>query len=260
MPETQLLTLGEARAAVRLVAEVSSIKGDARQKHLLLVQRLLVATDSAVGFISRDRRTDQHLTVESMIDVGWETAEQRKVLKEAFLSPVINPTTAPFDAEMDRHGRRPGSGPLTKTRRDLADDAAWYASAYVAEHRRRANVDDFIASVYPQSEPGTYACLAVMRRWGDPRPYGDRERRVIDLIWSELGLLHDQPMNQGPTAGLSVGQVETLRGILSGRSMGETAQMLGITPENLDLELRALCRHFSAADRLELMSRFIGPI
>src|SRR5258706_1823319 len=89
---------------------------------------------------------------------------------------------------------------VTRMRRDVVKDDAWYESAHVKELRRKAGVDDCIYSLFRLPEESWAMGLVVHRAWG-AKPFSERERVIVHAMHEELGPLYDREARLAKTMG-----------------------------------------------------------
>jgi hypothetical protein len=89
---------------------------------------------------------------------------------------------------------------VTRLRREVVGDGAWYESAHVKQMRRKAGVDDCIYSLFRLPEESWAMGLEVHRAWG-AKPFGERERVIVHAMHEELGVLYGREARLARTMG-----------------------------------------------------------
>ena len=142
-------------------------------------------------------------------------------------------------------------------REELIRDRDWYRSPHVAELRREADIDGYLAGVYPLGQPGLFASFAVSRPWGDKR-FGMRERTLLNLLNDELGWFYrrlSRAADDSPLATLAPQVRRTLEVLLSGVSEKRAARQLGLSRHTVHDYVKTLYRRFDVSSRSELMAK-----
>jgi DNA-binding CsgD family transcriptional regulator len=146
---------------------------------------------------------------------------------------------------------------VVRARQELIADRDWYRHPHVAEARRAADIDGYLAAVYPLGEPGLFGSFAVSRTWKDRR-FGARERTLLGLLNAELGWFYRRlrPVRDDtPLATLAPQVRRTLELLLTGVSEKEAARELGLSRHTVHDYVKVLYRRFEVSSRAELMAR-----
>jgi DNA-binding CsgD family transcriptional regulator len=141
---------------------------------------------------------------------------------------------------------------FTGVRRQLADDRTWYRSTVANEHFRRFDCDDFIVSMLPVPSLRLMSSIKLFRPWRD-RPFGERERLLLELLADELARDWVEPPDGGPPLSPRLRQVLSLLG--AGASEKEVAATLGLSGHTVHDYAKALHRTFRVRSRGELLAR-----
>jgi DNA-binding CsgD family transcriptional regulator len=157
----------------------------------------------------------------------------------------------PFLERLVAGPRQPG----VTVRRQLVDDASWYGSAYFAEYRKPARVDDMLMIVL--APRGTTSAFAIgLHRGTDEPAFDDADRRAAELLGQAL---------RGWTRCLLGPQVETrdqrlptrLRQVLpliaEGRTNKDIAHALGVTTHTAEMHVRRLMNALKATSRTQVV-------
>jgi DNA-binding CsgD family transcriptional regulator len=161
------------------------------------------------------------------------------------------PTNDPIFQQLRKlRGRR-----VTRTRRDLVPDRAWYRSASFDLYRRAGGVDHAMVSLLPLPEDGVFSVLTLNRRLGD-RDFSVRERRWLSFVHAEVGRLIGTALARGSGRGrpaLSPRLRQTLACLLEGASEKQVASQLGLSRATVHQYVTALYRHYRVQSRAQLL-------
>ena len=108
---------------------------------------------------------------------------------------------------------------ITRTRRQLVSDGAWYRSAG-SEYRRMGGLDHALTSVLQVTDDGAISGIALNRAIGE-RDFSPREQRLLAFFHAELGRLIRGPLVSATKPGveqLSPRLHQTLACLLEGDS------------------------------------------
>lgn len=148
---------------------------------------------------------------------------------------------------------------VTRSRRQIWDDASWYRSHAYNERHKLAGIDDYIISIC--RIPGTRRSSSIwMHRATDDEPFSRREWYLLDLTHRELARHIGGPIASSlqPTpATLTKRQRQTLELLLAGLTEKQTAASMGITTPTVHEYVQAIYRHFGVHSRSELSAHFI---
>src|SRR5262249_50856818 len=143
-------------------------------------------------------------------------------------------------------------------------DRPWYGSAFVAEFRRPARLDDSIYSarmIGDACADGVFLC----RAWGDPA-FSEEDREILRLFHLEIA--RQFPLrSEAPKASLppppdgrwSPRESETLALLLTGASEKRIAADLGLSPHTVHDYVKVIYRRLGVASRAEMMARALVP-
>jgi DNA-binding CsgD family transcriptional regulator len=148
---------------------------------------------------------------------------------------------------------------ITRTRRQVIDDSAWYRSDCFHEYIKPMGIDHSVNSFCELAAAGTINVISVHRAPGE-RDFSGRERRLLHLFHGELGRLVGTALvaaGAGGPAGLSPRLRQTLDCLLEGDGEKRVAARLGLSRLTVHQYVTALYRRFGVASRAELMARFI---
>lgn len=245
-----LLRAADVGACLRLVGEVGVSASDAPTRRARVLSGLasIVEADVWTWTLQRlDGEAPAHLPV---IEGGWVDAAQKVAWlrgAHALESRLLLGRLAPH---LDRH--------CTFVRRDLLDDAAWYASEYYRKYREPAGLDDLLLSLFPAG-PGVQSALRLQRFQGRPC-FDARERDLVHLVTEAVEWLHRPDLPEGgfpALDGLTPRAQQVLYLLLQGQGKQQIAQQLCLSRHTVSDYLKVLHRHFGVHTRAELLARFI---
>ena len=257
MPESSLfLNEPDARAVVRLLADVAARGGELNDKRARLMRGLaeLVEADKWVWAMASIDNAERLPVVLQAVHEGFSADEAAAFAEEGHI-PDDQPPEQWEAVNLIETRQR-----WTRRRDQLVSDEAWYEPRNVARHKRMG-FEDLIWSHYPLQEPGTYSIMGLHREWGRPR-FTERETRIVALIATEVDWLHfDQPAE--PDAA-SVGELPprlrtVLTLLLNGFDRSMIAAELKLSEHTVADYVKQVFRHFSVRGQLELMRAFFGP-
>ena len=149
---------------------------------------------------------------------------------------------------------------VTRTRRQLCPDRAWYRSEFVQTARHRAGFGDAVYSARrlgPESPHVAVVCFA--RRRGADRPLEKRECHIAHLVHSETAWVYDGQLPAADAdAVLSPRQRDCLRHLLAGHSEREIAARLGLSPHTVHAHVKAVYRQLKVSSRAQLLARHLS--
>jgi DNA-binding CsgD family transcriptional regulator len=154
---------------------------------------------------------------------------------------------------------------ITRTRRQLVPDAAWYGSP-AAEYRRMGGIDHVLTSVFQVADDGAVSDIALNRAIGD-RDFTPREQRLVAFFHAELGRLIRGPLVSAIEPGvehLSPRLHQTLACLLEGDSEKRVAARLRLSPTTVHQYVTDLYRRFGVQSRAQLLVHVLrrtpGPV
>jgi DNA-binding CsgD family transcriptional regulator len=150
---------------------------------------------------------------------------------------------------------------VTRARRELVADDAWYRSA-AWEYRRPIGIDEQLTSVYQVSGDGAVSVIAVHRE-ASKREFSARQQRLMSFFHAELGRLigHALVSTVEPGSGkLSPRLRQTLACLLDGDSEKQLAARVGLSQATVHQYVTALYRHFGVSSRAQLLALAIKRI
>jgi DNA-binding CsgD family transcriptional regulator len=193
-----------------------------------------------------------------VLDVGWDGSREQAIFHQYMLDRMHlkDPAISRFGAELATLPA--GVKSHTRSRGQLADDRAWYASAAFCDYLRPSGVDDGMMSLVLVAEGQAHG-IALFRTPGE-RGFTARDRRLLHLFHTELAphLSTDlAPPGCDPISGLSPRLRELLACLLEGDSEQQAASRLGLTRDTAHQYVKAIFRRLGVNTRAELMARFV---
>ena len=145
---------------------------------------------------------------------------------------------------------------VTRTRRQIIADAAWYRSAVFDEYLGPANIDNFVISLNQVSDAGAISGIHLDRPIGE-RDFSPREQRLLHFFHGELGRLIGRSLISATEPGpekLSPRLRQTLACLLEGDSEKQVAARLGLSHATTHQYVTALYRRFGVQSRGQLLA------
>lgn len=252
---SDMVRFDELRKVLRLALELRELPRGSELQRRRALEGLCALVGGQVGlWVDVEGLSSGRVIIKNALDFGWSGERERR----AFVSYTESAQWVALDPSMPRLAQAVTTPLCTFTRDQLLGDREWYESAHVQELRRAARVDSFIYAAYaPGGDCGR--SFSLHRPWGD-RPFGERERRLVDIFHHECTFLHEPRSTVDPALlrGLPPRLQDTLRGLAKGRSEKQIAADLGISPHTVHEYVKALHRHFGVQSRSELLARCLG--
>lgn len=249
MGRSTRLRTSDARALLQTVAELADIpqSGNRRLAHLLTRMKSLfnARVVSAGAAELKDHDTVRCLSVFSD---GWEEADRKTIRSMLYHSRGSQLPLAPYLAKKIRERTEPF---CIFDRRVMFDDHAWYRSSHTMEYCRSLDVDENLYSL--SLIPGTWqsAGFGMSRPWGERRPFGARERQMLELLLHATVKLITPIQPKLPPR-----QKQVLGLILAGIPIKQIAAELHLSIHTVDEHLGTLYRKFNVTGRTELAAKF----
>jgi DNA-binding CsgD family transcriptional regulator len=259
MTKADLLRVQDVRDAYRLIGECRDLGSDPTlwQQRMVDGLRRLVGVPVVAGGEGRWTRPRGGVEAISAFDAGLDSHEReiyKSYLRE--LGPRDKPI---FEALRHVPGRL-----VTRARRELVSDGAWYRSVAWNEYRRLIKIDDQLTSVYRISDRGAISIIALHRAQGE-REFSPREHRLLSFFHEELRRLIGRSLvsalEPSPDK-LSPRLRQTLACLLDGDSEKQVAARLGLSLATTHQYVTVLYRHFCVSTRAQLLThifRRFGP-
>jgi len=259
MGKSQLLRLGEVRAALRLVGECRDLGHDPALWMVCAFEGLcrLIGARAGNGGEVRLTRPSGPLDGVSYFDAGLKPWEHD--LYAAFLRThgIDRHPIAGGAARWRAAGPQPGRL-AASTRRQLVPDREWYGSVVYNECHRAIGIDHCLASALERTADGCFSCILLHRATGES-DFAPRQQQLLYLFHDELGRLIGPVLVSAddrfsPTR-LPPRVQETLRCLLEGDGEKQAATRMGLSRETVHQYVKALYRHYRVASRAELLAR-----
>jgi DNA-binding CsgD family transcriptional regulator len=244
----------DARAMVRLVAEVAALRGDhmASKRYLMNGLKELVCADSwvwALGYLDPSRPP----VYASYLHEGFDEARFVRYLR-AVEHPGMRDLMGPFTRELTERKSH-----ITRTRQQIERPGGTdSASAAVANgFWLAADIAPLILSARPLNEQ-CVSIIALYRRADEPM-FSERERRVAHILLTEAFWLHAEgwPEDFGAkTPGLSRPRRLVLNLLLEGHSRKLIADQLNLSIHTVSDYVKDIYSNFNVQSHAELMRRF----
>ncbi len=254
MDKTRHLRLGDVRAALRLVGECRDLGYDPAlwMRHAFEGLCRLVGARVVLGGEAHWHRPTGPLTPIYSVLVGLSGTVERDFLDR------IRRGGLRADVIGERLQAIPGRH-LTRTRRQLLADLAWYGTSQYNDYHRPAGIDHCAAVVLEL--PGGRALMTGAHRAVGERDFSARELKLIHLFHDELGRLIGPVLVSADDA-LSPTRLpprvrEALSCLLDGDGEKQAAARMGLSPETVHQYVKALYRHYRVASRAELLVRVL---
>jgi DNA-binding CsgD family transcriptional regulator len=254
MSKSRRLRLQDVRRAFRLVGDCRDLGDDPAAWRLRSFEGVmrLVGGRAVIGGEMRWPRGPRPTEVVQALDAGFEPRE--RALFAEFMR-ACGPSGHPLFVPLSKLSGRL----ITRTCRQLLDDAEWYRSPCFDQYIKPTGVDHSVNSHFELAGTGTINLIGLNRPPGE-RDFSGREVRLLHLFHGELGRLVGTALaaaGGGILARLSPRLRQTLDCLLEGDGEKRVAARLGLSLPTVHQYVTALYRRFGVASRAELMARFI---
>jgi DNA-binding CsgD family transcriptional regulator len=260
MGQSKRLRLSDVRAVFRLIGECRELGIDSTLWRMHMFAELLRLTGGkvAMGGPTGLHKNFSRVQPLPVLDVGWDGPREQAIFHQYMLDGMHcqDPAISRFGAQLATLPADAKS--LSRSRRQLADDRAWYASAAFCEYLRPSGVDDGLMSLVVVAQGQAHG-IALFRPPGE-RYFTPRHLRLLHLFHTELAsyLTSDlAPPGENPILRLSPRQREVLACLLEGDSEQQVALRLGLTRDTTHQYVKGVYRRLNVSTRAELMARFV---
>jgi len=260
MAQSKRLRLADVRAIFRLIGECRELGVDSALWRAHMLAELLRLTGGKVAMEGPTGMHDKFTRAQPLpvLDVGWDGPREQGIFQQ-----YMRDRMHLRDPAITRYGAQLATLPagvksLTRSRRQLADDRAWYTSAAFCEYLRPAGVDDGLMSVVLVADGQAHA-IALFRSPSE-RKFSARDQRLLHIFHTELAPSLETdlaPPGRDPVSQLSPRLRDVLASLLEGDSEKQVAQRLGLTRDTTHQYVKAVYRRFHVNSRAELMARWI---
>jgi DNA-binding CsgD family transcriptional regulator len=251
--KSQRLRLGEVRAVYRLVGECRELGADSLTWRTHLAGEICRLVGAQVGFVGETDGQGMG-PITQTVDLGWVSAEARSLwlryLQE--LQYASDPIIRCVWLQAVPHG--------TCLREQIVPDRPWYNSVLFNDYLTAAEIDDAIFSFHPVPEAGRAVCGLVVYRALSDRRYAQRDRRIVELCYGEIGRLEGTLLataRDPSVSRLSPRLRQVLAALLEGDAEKQVGRRLGLRPDTVREYVLAVYRHFGASTRSELLAYFL---
>lgn len=242
----------DARAMVRMLAEVASSDGNHEEKKHLLMTRLcaLVGGEFWVWGLLTDYNPDDAPVYAAMATGGFTEAQVPK-----FLLALDN---RDLEDLMRPLGRELVQGGVQLTRRPVEyDPENLFGREDVAPLWKEADIGAPLTCYRPVSH-NCLSGIGIYRRFGQPT-FSPREAKITDIIMSEVEWLHEQGWPW--ESALRVPDLPkrcqmALNLLLEGLSRKQVADEMGISIHTLNDYIKHIYQFYAVHSQAELISRF----
>jgi hypothetical protein len=257
-------TVGDMAALVRLEGELGELATgpepeEAQRRHALDGMARLVGATAAVWARLDGLRSPGHPLLGGAVVWGFEGEHER----HTFFGYVEDAQVRMPDPMLPVVRHRLTPPVCSFLRHELVDDRGWYRSPHVAELRRSGRVDSCIYTIRLDDDGGGGAAIALHRPWG-ARPFGERERALVDVFYRESRRLRvlarrSREGGQSPSEiALPPRLVQTLAALARGLSEKQVAAELGLSQHTVHDYVKELHRRLRVQSRGELLARYLG--
>lgn len=252
MARSACLRLSEVQAVYRLIGECRDLGVDPIGWRQHLAERAAGLVGARVG-MSGELVLGEGDAAQAQVEVGWEAGQAGRWHEYLGKHPM---TDDPFWQRL-----RGDAGLLQTVRRfDYVTDDEWYRRSTVNRYWRSADVDRLLLSGrMRRGVDATLDGLILFRAWGE-RCFGERERRLVELLHDELSPLIGWQLaaaGEPSAAQLSPRLRQVLDCLLEGDSDKQIARRLGLAKSTVSEYVTAILRRFAVSSRTELLARFI---
>jgi DNA-binding CsgD family transcriptional regulator len=260
MGQSRRLRLSDVRAVFRLIGECRELGIDSALWRTHMYTELLRLTRGKVAMGGPTGMHDNFANTQPLpvSDVGWDGPREQSIFYQ-YMRDRMHLT----DPAISRFGAKLATLPLdakslTRSRRQLAGDRAWYNSPAFCDYLRPSGVDDGLISLVVTADKQAHG-IALFRAPGE-RQFSARKRLLLHLFHTELTphLLNDlAPPGQDPISRLSPRQRQVLICLLEGDTEQQAARRLGLTPASVHQYVKGLYHRLGVHTRAELMAKFV---
>jgi DNA-binding CsgD family transcriptional regulator len=249
--KSDLLRVHDVRDAYRLIGECRDLGNDPVlwQQRMFDGLRELIGAPATSGGEGRWRRPHGAIMPTAAFGSGFD--EHGRAIYSAYMRELTPARDPVFSALQSLTG-----GLVTRARRQLVSDTAWYRSVAWCDYHRPARIDDRLTSVFQVSDNGLSSVITVHRAAGE-RGFSPRELRLLSFFHGELGPLVGRSLVSATESSLSklTPRVrQTLACLIEGDSEKQAAARLGVSPATIHQYVTTLYRHFGVRSRAQLLA------
>lgn len=242
----------DARAMVRMVAEVAALRGDhaTSKRYLMNGLKEMIGADSwvwALGYLDPSRPP----VYAAYLHEGFDDDRFARYL-QAVEHPGMKVLMEPFTRElMERKSQ------LTRTRQQIEPEGDDASAATAYDFWLAADIAPIILSARPLNHE-CVSIIALYRRADQPM-FNERERKLAHILLTEAYWLHAEgwPEDFGAkTPMLSRSRRLVLNLLLEGHSRKMIAEHLNLSIYTVSDYIKDIYSNFSVQSHAELMRRF----
>lgn len=258
MSKSNRLRDRDVQNAFRLLSDLRELRHDRRALYRHLLDELGRLLDGASGLVAEidDWRPGGAIAVREFV-AGGPMAPTLTDLIQTLWTQGGTRWDDPSFGEGVRY-----AGPVVALPGHRLADAHYLRSSYqlYAAVIDEYDYQDHLLGWFHKGETSNVLAFS-MHRWGrGARRFDERETALARLVATELRWMHDtgrlEPLVP-EAASLPPRFRDVLRELLDGRSPADIAAALALSVPTVRAHQRAICAHFGASTREELMARFI---
>ena len=280
MRTSDTLRSSEVFDALQLVGEMAQ-SPPAGRGSAVIAERLCSILKGRVCLIGKipEAISDVKMPWQPLAEFGWRDEKQR----HAIMSSLDDPAAA--DPMVLEILRREGEY-RTFSRREMVEDAAWYASRYLTHFRNASGLDDQMFSIWSGlPKRGWMGIIGVHRSAGDPAfdaatvtLFELLHRQLAPTLWQADNPLTPQLSGLPPVSilmsgtppngtshiaaglgrGLTPAQLRVLPYLLQGHREEKIAELLCRSRHTIHDHVMAIYREYGVHNRVELVLKFGG--
>jgi len=252
--KSAMLRFEDLRGAYRLIGECRDLGSDPAlwYPHMLEGVSRLVGAAAATGGEGKWGRPHGVLEAVSVFGTGLDP--RGRELYAEYMRRVT-----PAGDPIFRALRRVPGRLVTRARRQLISDAAWYRSVVWNDFQRPSKIDDELTSVFQMEEDDSIGAICLHRAVGE-RGFSPRDRGLLSFFHAELGPLMGRSLVSAAEPRLdtlSPRLRQTLACLIEGDSEKQAAARLGLSLATTHEYVTALYRRFKVRSRAQLMAHVI---
>lgn len=253
-PPSSTLHESDVRQVVRLLADVAVVEGGINDKKRRLVEGMLelVDADCYIWNLTRVEPGKEPVPVSVLHNL---TEQGMAFYAQCNTNGQMDPVNRALIGLLGDHQH------FSRRMRDLATTEQMQASGLVAtvEQTDELSLESIFSLFHLPGESQLVSGIGIHRRPGK-LPYTPRELKLIHILTSEIGWLHELgvPEEDGSSIiDLSPRLRSVLLLLIDGQSAKRIAYHLGLSDHTVRGYIKDLYRHLDVGSRPELMRRFM---
>ncbi len=249
--EEQALPLADVRSLLRLLARCGVVEGGVMAQKRCLGEGLaeLLHCDYWMWNVSR-LMEDGGIVAVSLLH-NLSERQLALLARENYSSPN-NPCNEAMVELSSKHSN------WSRRLEDLVDLEAEAGRLYT-ENPELDIGRSLFAFQRVEAAPELSSCIGLHRSHGK-EPYSLRELRLLDIVWTEVGWLHEDslpPEDGHSTSSLPPRHQTVLSLLIDGQSTKRVAFNLDLSPHTVRGYVKDIYKHFKVGSRSELMRHFM---